>query len=71
MLLGLTPSQLDAINGQYHGDAYYCWNKVMEHWKEGVSASYPPIWEGLYTLLEDMELAQVAANLKEAVSQHF
>ena len=71
MLLGLTPSQLNAINGQYRGDAGLCWNEVMDHWLDGGSAHYPPTWEGLYTLLEDMELAHVAADLKEAVSQHF
>ena len=39
----------------------------MEHWLTGESVDYPPTWEGMYTMLEDAELAQVAMSLKEAV----
>ena len=32
ILLGLTPSQLDAWDEQYRGNASTCWTKVMEYW---------------------------------------
>ena len=39
----------------------------MECWLKGESDEYPATWEGLYTLLEDMEFSQVSKELMEAV----
>ena len=42
--------------------------KVMEHWlAEGGTPDYPATWEGLYELLEDVEYAEVAEELKRIV----
>ena len=35
---------------------------------EGSEEDYPPTWEGLYTVVEDTELTEVAVKLKEAVT---
>lgn len=42
----------------------------MEYWLNGVGKDrYPPTWEGLYVLLEDAKLSQVAEELKKAVEE--
>jgi hypothetical protein len=40
----------------------------MEHWFETGSDEYPTTWEGMYVMLEDTDLNQVAEDLREAVS---
>ena len=46
-----------------------CWEKVMEAWLKGQGQHlYPPTWEGLYEILEDVELGGVVSALKEAVA---
>ena len=70
LLLGLKLKQLDAWDAQYRGDVRMCWNKVMEHWlTEGGSRDYPATWEGLYTLLKDLNFTKVAEILKRAVNE--
>ena len=45
-----------------------CWVKVMNAWLEGQGQDeYPPTWEGLYVLLEDVQLGGHVTALKEAV----
>ena len=76
ILLGLgDDGQLDVWDSQYRGDAAQCCEKVMQRWLEGGSEGeeeeeedYPATWEGLYTLLDDAELTEVAVKLKEAVT---
>ena len=70
LLLDLGPNQLDALYMNRLGQTDMCWNSVMEHWWKGGSAQYPPTWEGLYLLLEDMRLSGIADELKEAVDGH-
>ena len=71
VLLGLSKNQLDAVKEDQLGQTARCWNRVMEdHWLGGCSSEqYPPTWEGLYTLLTDMESANIARDLKEAVNR--
>lgn len=46
-----------------------CWTKIMQYWLSGGSTNdYPATWEGLYVLLEDVDLAEVARETKQAVS---
>ena len=41
----------------------------MQLWlDEGSEEDDPPTWEGLYTVVEDTELTEVAVKLKEAVT---
>ena len=68
-MLGLEYNQLDALKQEKLGRVPECWKRVMDHWQRGGSAEYPPTWEGLYSLLEDMEYGQIAVELKEAVSR--
>ena len=69
LLLGLGMNQLRVWRQERLGDVTMCWNLVMEHWLKGDSADYPPSWEGLYTLLQDMEFSTQAREMKEAVEQ--
>ena len=40
---------------------------VLSHWLDHPPRHYPATWEGLYKLLDDSELGQVATELKQAV----
>ena len=40
---------------------------ILHHWLDHPSCSYPATWKGLYDLLDDSELGQVATELKQAV----
>ena len=44
-----------------------CCEAVLSHWLDHPPSRYPATWEGLYELLDDSELGQVAIELKEAV----
>ena len=69
-LLGFEMAELDGLDSKYRGDSSSCWMKVMERLLlgGGVAKGYPPTWEGLYTLLKDVECAKVADQLKQAVT---
>ena len=45
-----------------------CCEAVLSHWLDHPPRHYPATWEGLYELLDDSELGQVAIELKQAVS---
>ena len=46
-----------------------CLLRVIQHWLDGGSESeYPVTWVGLYRLLEDAECAEIAKELRKAVS---
>ena len=69
-LLGISLNTLSVWERQYRGNANMCWTKVMEHWLNGgCKHSYPPTWEGLYLLLEDVQCSQVAEELKKALDE--
>ena len=40
---------------------------VLSYWLDHPPRYYPATWEGLYELLDDSELGQVAIELKQAV----
>ena len=48
-------------------DAKDCCEAVLSYWLDHPPRHYPATWEGLYELLDDSELGQVAADLKHAV----
>ena len=44
------------------------WVKVMKAWLEGQGQDvYPPTWQGLFEMLEDVQFEGVVPALKEAV----
>ena len=46
-----------------------CIRRITKHWLDGGGASeYPVTWDGLYSLLEDAECAEIAKQLRKAVS---
>lgn len=66
--LGITQNILDAWESEYSNKARKCWQKVMRHWLKGkCGALYPSTWEGLYSLLKDLEYGEVARKLEDAV----
>ena len=47
-----------------------CCEAVISYWLDHPRHHYPITWEGLYELLDDSELGQVASDLKKAVENH-
>ena len=64
-LLGLDPKRTVDIE-TYNHSVEVCCKKVMEQWLSEADGTYnyPRSWEGLYELLEDMELPAIAKNLR-------
>ena len=59
-------NQLEDWKMKFHGNISRCWMSVMEHWLAvGGVPDYPTTWQGLYMLLEDVECAEVANQLKK------
>jgi hypothetical protein len=67
-MLLIEPRRLESWRQKYSGDSTKCFLKIMERWFETGSDEYPTTWEGMYEMLEDTELPQVAQDLREAVS---
>ena len=44
-----------------------CCEAMVSYWLDHPPRHYPATWEGLYELLDDSELGQVATELKQAV----
>ena len=45
-----------------------CSDALLGYWLDHPPRRYPATWEGLYKLLDDCELGEVASELKLAVS---
>ena len=69
-LLEIPLPLLQAWNITYEKNPLECINPVLSHWLDDTNQSdyYPNSWEGLYSLLEDAELAEVAVELKQALA---
>ena len=67
LMLNITSNILHGIDSQMRGHSDECFARVMQLWLDGDSRVYPPTWEGMYQLLEDINLSQVARDLKIAV----
>ena len=65
-LINLTENQMK--NWAKETDNEGCWERVMEAWLEGQGQDvYPPTWQGLFEMLEDVQFGGVVPALKEAV----
>lgn len=70
LLLGMELNQLDEIEHKAQQSATECWEKVMQKWLDGQGAdSYPVCWGGLYNILDDLKMTQVAIELRNAVEK--
>ena len=49
-------------------DGEECCRAVLSYWLDHPPRHYPATWEGLYELLDDSQLGQVATELKQAVN---
>ena len=70
ILLKITNNDLDGFDEKCRGDPDNCWMKVMQRWLDGSTSGYDITWEGLYQLLNDLQLSKVATDLKEAVDSY-
>ena len=48
-------------------DSNGCCEAVFSHWLDHPPPDYPVTWDGLYELLDDCELGEIAIELKRAV----
>ena len=60
------PRQNLEVWGKKKTDKESC-EEVLSYWLDNPPRSYPATWEGLYELLKDSELGQVAIDVKQAV----
>lgn len=59
---------LDGWYKYYLGNAKYCWDKVMQSWLDNGAKDYPKVtWSMLYEMLDDVNYAEVANELRTAV----
>ena len=73
LLLGISMGELRAWETIHLKDPRECINEVLHYWLESpneTNDAYPTTWEGLYKLLEDSELIEVALVLKQALESH-
>lgn len=66
-LIDISYSVLDAWSKSYHEDPLECIRCVLDHWLMNSTVEYPASWEGLCHLLEDIQLKQLAEDLKQAL----
>ena len=62
----VVPRQLLEVWAKRKDDEESC-RAVLSYWLDHSLHHYPATWEGLYELLDDSELGQVAIELRQAV----
>ena len=67
ILVGISHQQLEALEREKR-ESKACCIAVLDHWLQNASKKYPASWDGLYEILEDCELGQVAERLRVAVN---
>ena len=67
--LGMSWDELKVLDRKNLMNDKDSWRDVMNSWLscEVKSEQYPTTWEGLYTLLKDLELSQYAQQMEKAV----
>ena len=68
-ILDLTYSQLQSLADEHRDKPKECCRAVLGHWLENPPGDYPNTWQGLVDLLEDSQLGQVVAQLRNALSK--
>ena len=68
-LLNINLNQLNEIEEDQTKTTERWW-KVIELWLNGRECEYERTWEGLYSLLDDLQLPKIAKDLKEAVTEN-
>ncbi len=68
--LGQDLNQMKSWAEKHRGNGIKIWKEVMDCWlTEGGTRDYPATWEGLYSLLDGLNLSAVAVELRHAVSK--
>ena len=65
-LLQIPWSQLECWSKDRSKDDKDCCVAVLNHWLNNPTSDYPATWEGLYELIDDCELNEIAKTLKKA-----
>ena len=68
-LIDVGIGQLDSIATKHHEDSTECLRTVLGRWMEDPPEDYPNTWHGLVELLNDCKLANIAKELKIALSK--
>ena len=68
--LGQDPKRFQGWSKKHRSNAIKIWKEVMEMWlAEDGTHDYPATWEGVHSLLCDLNLAPIAAELRHALSK--
>ena len=68
--LMISYNQLESWRIEYRDQSDSCWYAVMNHWLSvGGTKEYPATWKGLFTLLEDIQCAQIALDMEKALTE--
>ena len=67
-LLGLPNYRIEGIHKQDSRDLRLCWRKVVVLWSEMENPSYPWSWDGVLSLLKDLELNESKKELQDALT---
>ena len=68
-LTGLSYPELDNVSEKHRGDPKECCRAVLGQWLDNPPSDYPTTWPGLLELLEDSQLAQVVAELRNVLDK--
>ena len=68
-LLNIEEAQLDGISIQHQNNISECCRAILTKWRENPPPDYPATWGGLIELLDDSQLPEVVAELKNALSK--
>ena len=68
-LLGLLHSKLQSLAADHRDKAEDCCRAVLGQWLDNPPPKYPTTWQGLLELLEDSQLGQVVAELREILAK--
>ena len=70
-LMGLSSNVLDSIEKNYSRSVEQCCRNVFRSWLEGEKGGliYPVSWEGICTLLEDMDYSSTALLLRDILGK--
>ena len=68
-LLGLPFSKLQSLSAEHQNRPEDCCRAALGQWLDNPPSDYPITWEGLLELLEDSQLGQVVAELRNVLDK--
>jgi hypothetical protein len=68
-LLGLPFSKLQSLAAEHRDKPEECCRAILGQWLDNPPPDYPTMWQGLLELLEDSQLGQVVAQLRDVLDK--